>query len=143
MATPNTYLRNDSLPFAGLSARLIRTLVVDDTPGILQLFSTALSADPRIDLIGTASDGLSAVTLSLAASPDLILMDINMPKMNGLRAAMHIKKRLPRTKIVLMSADDDPEIALAAIDCGADGFLPKARWTKYKWHVQRLFVSPK
>jgi two-component system, NarL family, nitrate/nitrite response regulator NarL len=61
--------------------------------------------------------------------------------MGGLKAAMHIKRCLPDTRIILMSANDDPEVALAAMDCGADGFLPKSRWASYAWHVERLFFS--
>jgi CheY-like chemotaxis protein len=144
MASPNIYFTNGGLmPAAGSVARSVRTLVVDDAPGILQVFSSVLSADPRIELAGTAANGLAAVTLARTVRPDLIFMDVNMPVMSGLKAAMHIKERVPATKIVLMSADHDPAIALAAMDCGADGFLPKSRWANYAWHVYRLFLSPK
>lgn len=143
MATPNTYPNTQGLRLTCPPGRIVRTLVVDDIPGIRDLFSIALNQDPRINLVGTAADGLSAVVLAQATRPDLIFMDINMPRMNGLKAAMHIKARLPETKIILMSADDDPDIAFAAMDCGADGFLPKERWTSYGWHVHRLFVSSK
>lgn len=141
MATPNTCLRSqpDALPLPA-DARLIRTLLVDDAPGMLEIFASVLAADPRIDLIGTTTNGLSAVAVALLERPELIIMDINMPKMNGLKAAMYIKLRLPETKIILMSADNDPETALAAMDCGADGFLPKALWSRYAWHVYRLFL---
>jgi DNA-binding NarL/FixJ family response regulator len=142
MATLNTFTAKPTHPpVPGPFPRGVRTLIVNDTPAILDVLSTILRGDPRINVVGAASNGLAAVALAQAQRPDLILMDINMPRMNGLKATMHIKRRLPKTKILLMSAEGDPNIALAAMDCGADGFIPKQRWSDYAWHVRRLFFS--
>lgn len=128
-------------PAANLAAHSVRTLLVDDTPAMLQTLSALLNADQRIEIVGTAANGLAAVEMAQSERPDLVLMDINMPKMDGLKAAMHIKRRFPETRILLMSADDDPGIALAAVNCGADGFVPKSQWRHCRWHVERLFFS--
>lgn len=142
MATPNIAITNARpSPAAHTAARTVRTLVVDDSPAILATLTALLSTDPRVEVVGTASNGLAAVALAQRTKPDFILMDVNMPQMNGLKAAMHIKRRLPATRIILTSADHDPEVALAAIDCGADGFVPKNRWARYAWHLDRLFFS--
>lgn len=146
MATSETFITNALLIAAteragNVSVRPVRTLLVDDVPAMLEMFWTVLGANPQIELVGTASNGLAAVACAQAQHPDLILMDINMPEMDGLKAAMHIKTRMPETKIILMSADDDPDVARAAMDCGADGFIPKGCWAHYACHVQRLFFS--
>lgn len=128
-------------PAVHVTRRVVRTLIVDDTPAMLRVFASLLATNPRIEVVGTAPDGLAAIAVARAERPDLVLMDVNMPRMDGLKAAMHIKRCLSGTKIILMSADDDPEVALAAMDCGADGFIPKQNWAKYKWHVEHLFFS--
>ncbi len=123
-----------------MNAPFVRTLVVDDRPAMSLAVSAILAEHPWINVIGNERDGLSAVKTALTERPDLIVMDLNMPVMNGLKATMHIKQRLPETRVLIMSSDDDPEIALAAMDCGADGFIPKASLTKKRdWHIRRLF----
>lgn len=119
---------------------LIRTLVVDDTSGTLEAITMILSRHARIEIVATASNGLAAIERARSLRPDLIVMDINMPLLNGLQAALNIKRRMPETKILLMSADDSPTLAFSAMDCGADGFIPKARLARdCQWHIDRLF----
>lgn len=136
-----TYLpASDQIAAVGLKARSIRTIVVDDMPEMLQTMSGILNQYPSLSIIGTASTGLEAIGLATTELPDLICMDVNMPEMNGLQAALEIKERLPRTKILIVSANDDPDIALAAMDVGADGFIPKGKIVeKMGWHIERLF----
>lgn len=118
----------------------IRALVVDDRPDMRETMSSILCLHPWVHVIGTANDGLAAVKVATSDMPDLIVMDVSMPVMNGLKATMHIKQRRPGTRIILVSSDDDPEIALAAMDCGADGFIPKSQIAgKRDWHIKRLF----
>lgn len=126
-------------PIAALAPRAVRTLLVEDIPGLREALAAVLNSDPQVELVGTAQDGLAAITAAQATRPELVLMDINMPAMNGLTAAMHINRRLPGTKVILMSAEEDPRLAFAAMDCGADGFIPKSCWRRYRWHVRRLF----
>lgn len=138
-ATSRTFIRREMTP-ASTGTPLVRTLVVDDLAGMAETMSSILGAHPWIHVVGRATNGLTAIRTARAEVPDLIVMDMNMPVMNGLKAAMHIKQRLPETKIIIVSSDDDAEIALAAMDCGADGFIPKANFARvYDWHVRRLF----
>ncbi len=141
MATTQMQLSPDrNIAPARINAPFVRTLVVDDMPAMSIVLSAVLSENPWVHVIGTERDGLSAIKTALVERPDLIVMDLNMPVMNGLKATMHIKQRLPETRILLVSSDDNPEIALAALDCGADGFIPKASFTRKRdWHIRRLF----
>jgi len=140
MATSNQFPIHHAVAPVNTVARFIRVLVVDDMPAMAETISSILAMYPWVRVVGTAKDGLAAIKTALATAPDLLVMDINMPVMNGLRAAMHIKRRLPDTRIILVSSDDDPAVALAAMDCGADGFLPKAKLaSRGDWHIRRLF----
>lgn len=82
----------------------IRTLVVDDTPDILQVICALLSTDDRIEIIGRATDGSEALEAVGSLRPDLVLMDVQMPIMDGLTAATLIRLKFPEASIVLMSA---------------------------------------
>ena len=86
-----------------------------------------------------ARDGLEALEVLKKQWVDIILTDLNMPVMNGLIATAQIKSELPDTKVLIMSADGDHEMGLAALDCGADGFMPKASVRRCKFHLARLF----
>lgn len=109
-------------------ATRIRTLVVDDTRDFLLAILAVLDEYPSIDVVGTASNGLEALRAAEELRPDLVLLDVSMPVMNGLDAALRLSREMPWIKILMMSADDDPEIQVACIECGADAFLWKGRF---------------
>jgi DNA-binding NarL/FixJ family response regulator len=137
--TSQTFIRREIAPVSA-GTPFIRTLVVDDMAGMAETMSSILGAHRWIHVVGRANNGLAAIKVALVEVPDLIVMDLHMPVMNGLKATMHIKQRLPETRVILVSSDDDAEIALAAMDCGADGFIPKAKFAgKCDWHIRRLF----
>jgi len=139
MATANQLHTHDQLA-ANAVVPYIRTLVVDDMPAMAETISSIVDMHPWVHVVGTAENGLAAVRMALVEIPDLVIMDVNMPVMDGLKAAMHIRQRLPQTRVIIVSSDDDPEIALAAMDCGADGFIPKANLVRKRdWHIRRLF----
>jgi DNA-binding NarL/FixJ family response regulator len=106
----------------------IRTLVVDDTRDFLQTILAVLDEYPSIDVIGTASNGLEALRAAEELRPDLVLLDVSMPVMNGLEAALRLSREMPWIRILMMSADDDPDLQTACIECGADAFLWKGRF---------------
>lgn len=144
MATLNVLEPMHTFPATAPAASSIRTLVVDDTPGMLELIAFTFRANPGIEVVGTAANGLAAISMAMKEMPKLVIMDINMPKMSGFEAAIRIKRRMPETKIIMMSADENPELALAAMDCGADGFIPKNRlFADYAWHIEQLFMPRK
>jgi len=120
----------------------IRVIVVDDTPSMLQALTFIMGRDPRLEIVGKAMNGAAAVSLATTQHPDLIVMDVTMPVMNGLAAAVRIKRLCPSTRIIMVSADDHVQTALAAMDCGADGFIPKRNFHRdYHRHIRRLFPA--
>jgi len=105
--------------------RRLRAVVADDAPDMRDCISAIFEIEGGAEVVATASDGISAIRAAYALRPDLVVLDISMPLMNGFQAVPHIKRHLSDTKVLLVSADDDPELGLCALDCGADGFLWK------------------
>ena len=102
----------------------MRVLVVDDHPlfrdGIISLLEAA-----GLDVVGQAQNGVEAVDLTQTLQPDLVLMDISMPKMTGLQALEAIKAAQPETQVVVLTVSEDDEDLLAAVQAGASGYLLK------------------
>jgi DNA-binding NarL/FixJ family response regulator len=103
----------------------IRVLIVDDHSLFRKGLRAVLEGQAGIDVIGEAVDGSDAITQALAGTPDIILMDINMPSCNGLQATRKIKSLLPHTKIVMLTISDTDSDLFEAIKNGADGYLLK------------------
>jgi DNA-binding NarL/FixJ family response regulator len=114
-------------------------LVVDDLPEMAHLLQLFLERTGRVENVGIANNGRLAVELVDALRPDLVIMDVNMPVMNGFLATVAIKSLLPGTKILIASASDDAETGLAAIECGADGFMSKSSLQMVGYHLAHLF----
>lgn len=100
-----------------------RVIIADDH----QMISDAIQSllEPEYEVVGKFSDGESLVHGAAALSPDLVLLDVSMPTMNGLIACGHLKKMLPRVKVVFLTMNQDVEIAGEAFRCGASGYLLK------------------
>ncbi len=103
----------------------IRVLVVDDHALFREGLGLIISNQPDMVVVGEAGDGLEAVSKAAELKPDLILMDIQMPQMDGIEATRQIKKELPSTTIVILSVRDDEENLFEAIKSGAQGYLLK------------------
>ena len=103
----------------------INVLIADDHPLIREGLSKILSLDEDIKIIGEARDGREAVKMTMKTHPDVVLMDINMPHMNGIEAARVIKSELPQTGIIALTIHDDQEYIDEMIESGASGFLLK------------------
>lgn len=101
----------------------IRVLIADDIDALLVSMSRLLRASGHIDVVGTARNGLEAVTSARELRPDVIIMDVRMPKMDGLEAARHIKRAFPDVGILFVSASN--EYHEASIAVGGDGYLTK------------------
>jgi DNA-binding NarL/FixJ family response regulator len=104
---------------------LYRVLVADDHPMARAAIRSLLQQDASFQLIGEAADGEEAFRLCGEHHPDLILMDINMPKWDGLKATKEVKKAYPQTKVVILSISDDVGDLMTAIQYGAQGYLLK------------------
>jgi two-component system, NarL family, response regulator NreC len=102
-----------------------RILIVDDHPALREGLKTILYAQPNFDIVGEAADGLEALNFVERLLPDLVLMDFSMPRMDGISATREIKKKYPRTKILVLTNNSSPEYLKAALKVGTDGFLSK------------------
>ena len=105
--------------------KMQRILIVDDNPVLREGLKSILSQFSFFDIVGEAADGLEALNTAERLLPDLILMDISMPRMDGLTATKEIKKKWPGTKILVFTVHLTPEYLAAASKAGADGYLSK------------------
>lgn len=102
----------------------MRVLLVDDHTLVRNGIASLLTAN-NIEVVGEASDGLEAMEKTRQLKPDIVLMDIKMPRYNGLEATRLIKAEMPQTKIVILTVSDDDEDLFEAIKSGAEGYLLK------------------
>ncbi|MBL8847966.1 MAG: chemotaxis response regulator protein-glutamate methylesterase [Hyphomicrobium zavarzinii] len=111
-----------------MSAPLIRVLVVGDSPFMRGVLPAKIEADPRFKVVGTAVDGRDAVEKTLALSPDVVTLDIDMPNMNGIDALKEIVKQSTASVIMLSArTEQGAAITLEALSLGAVDFIPKSR----------------
>ena len=102
-------------------------LTADDDQRFLAIVRRCLEENPDFSLVGQATDGEQAVRLAQELRPDLVLMDISMPRMNGLEATRQIKSRQPNTKVVIVTMHDEEAYRNAAAESGAEAFLLKKK----------------
>jgi CheY-like chemotaxis protein len=107
------------------AAKRIRTVVVDDSPTFLQVTCELLELDPFIDVVARAGKGGEAIETVLKLQPDLVLMDVHMPYLDGLTLAWFFTRRFPVARVVLMSTDNTPELQQACEESGAFDFVHK------------------
>jgi DNA-binding NarL/FixJ family response regulator len=103
----------------------VRVLVVDDYEPFRRFLCETLEARPELQVIGEASDGFQAVQKADELQPDLILLDIGLPKLNGIEAAHRISRLVPSAKILFISQESDTDVVAAALSNGAKGYLRK------------------
>ena len=105
----------------------IRVLVVDDSAVVRRVVTQALSADPEIEVVGTAANGRLALPMISLLRPDLVTLDIEMPEMDGIEALPHIRRQHPHLPIVMFSSMSTPGAVatLDALAAGATDFCPK------------------
>lgn len=106
----------------------LRTVVVDDSDPVLEAICALLALEDCIDVVATAQDGVEALHVAAEVMPDLVVMDINMPNMNGLQAAKFLTRHFPDTKIMLMSAEDSSKIREQCRASGVHGFAYKLKF---------------
>jgi DNA-binding NarL/FixJ family response regulator len=125
------------------SYRQIPTLVVDDSPAFLRAFCSFLQEQPNLKVVATARDGREALTLAHKLQPELVLLDVQMPGMNGVEAARQFGKQCPAICLVVVTALDAPELRQACLKCGARGFIHKKDLRQeLPPLLQRVFGAP-
>jgi DNA-binding NarL/FixJ family response regulator len=103
--------------------RRIRVLLADDHQMLLDALEHIL--EPRYEVVGTVRDGRTLLEAADRLQPDVVVVDIGMPQLNGLDAARHLKRSLPKAKLVFMTMNEDPEVVGEAFRAGASAFLLK------------------
>ena len=103
----------------------IRVLVADDHALFRRALAAVFADEQDVELVGEASDGEEAVRMATELAPDVVLMDVRMPKLLGIEAARQIKADQPAAKIVMLTVSDDEEDLFEAIKAGASGYLLK------------------
>jgi DNA-binding NarL/FixJ family response regulator len=106
----------------------LRILLVDDSPVFLGAAIAALSADPRLEVIGSAVSGPEGIELVHHRQPDVVLMDLAMPGMNGMEATRRLKAQPAAPCVIVLTSHELPRYRLAAHAAGADGFICKANF---------------
>jgi len=119
----------------------MRLLLVDDDPLILSSLEIKLGREADMDIAGCASDGAKAVELCKTEAPDVVLMDIRMPGMDGISATGIIKSRFPHIHIMMLTTFDDKQNIQHALAAGADGYLLKTDKIDQIAGKLRLMVS--
>ncbi|MYV99509.1 response regulator transcription factor [Streptomyces sp. SID3343] len=103
----------------------IAVLIADDQPLVRHGLALILRSDPGVEVVGEVGDGLQAVESAHRLNPDVILMDIRMPVMDGVQATTRLTAELPRCRVLALSTFDMDEYVVGALRAGASGFLPK------------------
>lgn len=109
----------------------IKIMIVDDHPMMREALKLSFMAENGLEVIGEASNPLEAFSLLVTAKPDVILMDLLMPHMNGVEAIEHIMEDNPQAKIVVISSMENEENVMAAVQAGALGYFPKTAPREY------------
>jgi DNA-binding NarL/FixJ family response regulator len=122
---PPVAARGGSPTLPGLAVVNTRVVVVDDVADIRWLLRAALDADGRFDVVGEAGDGREGVDVVKLTRPSVAVIDLRMPRMDGLEAAAEIAKVSPETRVVIFSAVSEAAVAAAAREMTVVGFVRK------------------
>lgn len=124
---PSTEIRSPPLPrpISGDKSQRIRVLIVDDTPQTRETIARSLSFQPEIEIIATAENGAQAIDLAKQTQPDVVLMDVNMPDMDGISATASVLGQVPHVQVIILTVQNDPDYLRKAMMAGAHDFLSK------------------
>lgn len=106
--------------------RMVRVLLAEDHAVVREGTRQIVEADPAIEVVGEAADGAEVVTLAARLEPDVVLLDVHMPVLNGIEATRRIVAETPAARILILSAYDEEDYVSAALDAGASGYLLKS-----------------
>ena len=103
----------------------VRVVIVDDHRLFVDALALLLGHDDRLDVIGTASDGPTAIDLAVDGAAEVAVIDVRMPEVDGIETAKRLRTRSPATSVILVTGLDDPQIAVEAKEVGAVALLKK------------------
>lgn len=103
----------------------VRVVVAEDQALVRAGFVTMLGTDPELSVVGEAADGVQAVDLATSLQPDVLLMDVRMPRLDGLAATRRVRDAAPATAVLVLTTFGDDEVVVEALRSGASGFLLK------------------
>src|SRR5580698_2306288 len=109
----------------GSSAAKVRVLIAEDQALVRRGTSVLLSMEPDMEVIGQACDGIEAVSMAKQLRPDVVLMDLHMPRLGGVAATREITRTLPGTQVLVLTTLNDDETVFEAVRAGAHGYLLK------------------
>lgn len=116
----------------------LRILVVDDEKSVRSALGMLLRTQPGWEVVGEAADGAEAIGKAEELKPDVVILDVSMPKMGGLEAAAHIKKVTPQSEVLMFSQHDSPFFVRQAQSAGARGYLLKSQADRLVVAVQTV-----
>jgi two-component system response regulator DesR len=120
---------------------MIRVLLVDDRAVVRRALRARFLLEPDLQVVGEASTGSEALTLAQALLPDVVLMDIEMPGMDGIEATAALQGAVPQSAVVILSIFDDPQTRTKALKAGAISFVEKRGTTETLLDAIRLAVG--
>ena len=109
----------------GAGTRTIRLLLVDDRPAVRRGLRIWLALEPNMEVVGEASDGAEAISLARALHPDVVLMDVEMPGMDGISATAALRSLAPQSAVVILTLYDDAVTRIRVREAGAAAFVAK------------------
>jgi DNA-binding NarL/FixJ family response regulator len=107
--------------------RPVRVLIAEDQSIFADALAMLLATDDRVKVVGTAANGQEAVDQALSASADVVVMDMDMPVVDGLEATRRLRKQLPQTRVIVVSGLDPAVYEQRALDAGATSYMVKGR----------------
>jgi DNA-binding NarL/FixJ family response regulator len=110
---------------APLRPARVRVAIADDHPLIRSGLARLVAAEPDLEVVGTAADGRHAVELAEREQPDVIVLDLSMPELDGITATEQLRRRSPRTRVLVLSSYVWESVVASALTAGAHGYLSK------------------
>src|SRR5437870_6741915 len=117
---------------------MLSLLICDDSPEARELVRASLAGQPEIEVVAEAEDGKQAIALAIAVRPDVILMDVRMPVLDGIDATRRIRELLPKARIVAYAGSDDADDVMAMMEAGADAYCVKGAPL---WELERALAG--
>jgi DNA-binding NarL/FixJ family response regulator len=108
-----------------IEKRPLKVALVEDQPKVREIWTKLINSFPDFTCISACATGEEAIRVIPEAEPDVVLMDIFLPRMSGIECTVRLKELLPQTQIVILTAMDDQELVFLALEAGADGYLLK------------------